>query len=296
VEEKRQKEKEKYNKKTSKSQPIEEHGDDYSDNENYDDDISAFENEGLDVVKNNSAAENGFSPEENDFSAAETIQIREDKIRQDKTRLDQRKKEEAPFSFFEKPEPEKPPEPEAPPSPMASKPPEPVIPPPPVIPKPPDNQQAGNWWQRPRIKPDQAKSAVVDGATWFDAGREVWNSTDPLQNWKRVSIDLSMPQRDEYLNAYKVFPDVSEFIKAIQNYAFVLRNPKDFDTRGSRYDSYLGFIKLGLGKYCDDAKPFENFRRPKSEAELEDEASRALIAKRVAEAEARKAKVKNAPG
>jgi hypothetical protein len=49
-------------------------------------------------------------------------------------------------------------------------------------------------------------------------------------------------------------------IKAMDNYAKI-KNSADYDPGKCVYQSFSGFVIRGVEKYCDEANPFEAFRR-----------------------------------
>lgn len=85
---------------------------------------------------------------------------------------------------------------------------------------------------------------------------ELWNSKKILPKHK-IDVVKSKWQK-KHVDQIKLYGD-EQVLKAIENYSYVLNNPKEyyFTHRWTFWD----FIHRGLQQFCDEMNPIENFKK-----------------------------------
>jgi hypothetical protein len=76
-----------------------------------------------------------------------------------------------------------------------------------------------------------------------------------------MGLTLTYVERQDILLTYQKYPDAEICRKAVANYSRVLREKNKYDPGGCVYRSFEGFLRSGIPKFQDAAKPFERFKR-----------------------------------
>jgi hypothetical protein len=61
------------------------------------------------------------------------------------------------------------------------------------------------------------------------------------------------------MKVMRVYPD-EVCLKSMENHAKIINSP-DHDPGGCIYRGFISFMVRGIEKYCDEANPFELFRK-----------------------------------
>lgn len=137
--------------------------------------------------------------------------------------------------------------------------------------------------------PPFSKQEALDGITvgkqdlmsWLDENQKHWNNLGLSPPCVRIS--LSPVEIQDLTPIWRTY-SASVTTQAMANYLTVMQDDSTYDMRGCKYNSMFGFLKKGVDKYCDAAKPLEVFMRESSRNQ-EDEDLRERIRRINEEAE-----------
>jgi hypothetical protein len=92
--------------------------------------------------------------------------------------------------------------------------------------------------------------------------REQYNNLKIGPPFKKMAINLNPAELSDLMKIMQVYPD-DVSIKAMENYDKIINSP-DYDPGGCTYRGFISFMVRGVEKYCDEANPFETFRKKTS--------------------------------
>jgi hypothetical protein len=92
--------------------------------------------------------------------------------------------------------------------------------------------------------------------------RENYNTLKIGPPFKKMAITLNPAESSDLMKIMQVYPDDIS-IKAMENYAQIKKSP-EYDPGGCVYHGFVSFMVRGVEKYCDEARPFETFRKKTS--------------------------------
>jgi hypothetical protein len=80
--------------------------------------------------------------------------------------------------------------------------------------------------------------------------------------FRKISVNLNPSELSDLMNIAQVYSDDIS-IKAMENYAKIV-NSSEYDPKGCVYHGFISFMVRGVEKYCDEANPFETFKKKTS--------------------------------
>jgi hypothetical protein len=77
--------------------------------------------------------------------------------------------------------------------------------------------------------------------------------------FKKTAVNLNSSESSDLLKIMQIYQD-DVSLKAMENYAKITNSP-EYDPCGCVYHGFISFMIRGVEKYCDEANPFEIFRK-----------------------------------
>jgi hypothetical protein len=92
--------------------------------------------------------------------------------------------------------------------------------------------------------------------------QEHYNELDIGPPFKKTSVNLNSSESSDLMKIMQTYRD-NISLKAMDNYSEI-KNSQEHDPGGCVYRGFVSFMVRGVEKYCDEAKPFELFRKKRT--------------------------------
>jgi hypothetical protein len=121
-------------------------------------------------------------------------------------------------------------------------------------------QANGNGNEPPFSLSENLNPNSSDFSQRLERLRNEYNALKIGPPFKKTAVNLTPSESSDLLRIMRVYADEAS-IKAMKNYAKILNSPEEYDPGACVYRGFVSFMIRGVEKYCDEAGPFELFRK-----------------------------------
>jgi hypothetical protein len=107
--------------------------------------------------------------------------------------------------------------------------------------------------------PEELNPSFTDFSQRVEKLRSEYNALKIGPPFKKTAVNLNPAESSDLMKIMRVYDD-AVFIKAMQNYGEI-KNSAAHDVGNCVYTGFIGFMIRGAEKFCDEASPFELFKR-----------------------------------
>jgi hypothetical protein len=106
---------------------------------------------------------------------------------------------------------------------------------------------------------DELNPSSKDFSQRVEKLRTAYNELKIGPPFKKTAVNLNPGESSDLLRIMQVYDDEVS-VKAMENYQKIKSSPVH-DPGGCIYQGFVSFMIRGVEKYCDEANPFENFKK-----------------------------------